>query len=131
MQHGGRRQFVDSSFGFDDLLELRSFLLGDRTRDNLQLSEPDSLESDLDRFSLVNFGDLSLVDVSEGGAGALQLRRDVGSAPLSVMVASRRDVTYSSSRCAYLRFRLWYFCSSCSRSSLMPMICSRATFATP
>ena len=56
-----------------DLAELRSFFLGGRSGDEVQLSESDdSLESGLDRFLPLSVGGRSSADVVKGDVEALE-----------------------------------------------------------
>lgn len=115
------------------LVELRSFFMGGRTGDDVQLSESDGPPgSGPDRFSSFRFVSRSFADAGEGDTEALG---GVGQKGTSTHVykpgtaKSGRDGTHS--RSAYLRFRFSYFRSSCSCSAFMPRICPRAAFATP
>jgi hypothetical protein len=87
-QHGGLGQFVGSNFVLGSLVELRSFFLGGRTGDDIQLPKSDdSPESDLERFTPFSFGGRSSVDVDEGNVEALRgARQNAGLA----LVAGRR-----------------------------------------
>ena len=124
--HGCRHQ-SGSSFILGDPVELRSLFLGGRTGEDVQLSESDdSPESGLDLFPPLSVEDRSSVSVGMGDVEALE---NSGLAQVSGRGTPNRDDAHS--RSAYLRFRFWYFCSSCSRSALMLKICPRATFATP
>lgn len=73
-------QFAGSRFGFDDLVELRSFFLGGWDGDRLEPLGPDSLESDLGRFSPLSFGDRPPDDVSEVDVPALEVGQNAKSA---------------------------------------------------
>ena len=61
-----------------DRVEPQSFFLGGRIGDDVPLSESDSSESGLKRFSPPSFGDRSSTEISEGDAEALGLWRNSG-----------------------------------------------------